>query len=144
MIAYFDTSAVVPLLVDDEPGADICRRTWDAATTLVTSRLTYVEAAAALARAARMGRLAPRDHEMSLAGLDELWRQLHVLNVDEALVRAAADLARRHSLRGFDAVHCAAGLRVLGATTVALSGDTALVTAWSAEGIATIDTAAVP
>jgi uncharacterized protein len=144
MIAYFDTSAVVPLLADDEPGADICRRTWDAATTLATTRLTYVETAAALARAARLGRLGPRDHEASLAGLDELWPQFDVLEIDDALVRAAAALARRHSLRGFDAVHCAAAVRILGATTVALSGDGALLSAWSAEDVATIDTAAVP
>jgi predicted nucleic acid-binding protein len=143
MIAYFDTSAVVPLLVDDEPGAEICRRSWDAAATLVTSRLTYVETAAALARAARLGRLGPAEHEGAQTNLDELWRQFEVLEVPETLVRNAADMARRHALRGFDAVHCAAATLFAGPSTVALSGDAALLAAWSAEGLGTIDTSAI-
>jgi predicted nucleic acid-binding protein len=140
MIAYFDTSAVIPLLVDDEPGGLICRRTWDSATTLVTTRLTYVGAAAALARAARLGRLGHEEHDASIRGLDQLWPQFDLLDVDDALVSSAAELARRHALRGFDAVHCAAAARLADPTTVALSGDHALVTAWSAEGLATITT----
>ncbi|WP_138757540.1 type II toxin-antitoxin system VapC family toxin [Modestobacter altitudinis] len=144
MIAYFDTSAVIPLLVADEPGGPVCRRIWDSAATLVTTRLTYVEAAAALARAARLGRLGPPEHDASLAGLDELWRQFDLLDIDDQLVDSAARLARRHALRGFDAVHCAAAARLADPTTVAMSGDHALVTAWSAEGLATIDTSSTP
>ena len=144
MIAYFDTSAVIPLLVDDEPGGSICRRTWDSAATLVTTRLTYVEAAAALTRAARLGRLGHEEHDASISGLDQLWRQFALLDIDDALVSSAAQLARRHALRGFDAVHCAAAARLADPTTVALSGNPALVTAWSAEGVATIDTSSTP
>ena len=140
MIAYFDTSAVVPLLIGDEQGGDICRRSWDTAAAVVTTRLTYVEASAALARAARAGRLNRREHDVGIAGLDQLWRQFNVLEIEDGLVRAAAQLARRHALRGFDAVHCAAAGRLVDSTTVALSGDRALLRAWSVEGLATIDT----
>lgn len=46
MIAYFDTSAVVPLLVQ-EPATEQCSRLWDEATRVLTVRLTYPEARAA-------------------------------------------------------------------------------------------------
>lgn len=140
MIAYFDTSAVVPLLIEGEAGGDICRRTWTTATAVVTTRLTYVEASAALARAARAGRLSRREHDVALTGLDHLWPQFTVLEVEDALIRTAARVARRHALRGFDAVHCAAAGLLADPTTVALAGDRSLLRAWSAEGLATIDT----
>jgi uncharacterized protein len=139
VIAYLDTSAVIPLLVE-EPGSAVCRDIWFAATTLTTSRLLYVEATAALARAARMGRLDSPAYEDSLAGLDGLWRQLDVIAVDEPLVREAAGLARTHGLRGYDAVHCASGLQVSGPDAVAVSGDQELLAAWRASGLPTVDT----
>ncbi len=93
-----------------------------------------------MARAAWLGRLGRPEHDASLAGLDQLWLQFDLFDIDDQLVDSAAQLARRHALRGFDAVHCAAAARLADPTTVALSGDHALVTAWSAEGLATIDT----
>lgn len=56
MIGYLDTSAIVALLVA-EPGSAACRRFWDDADAVVTCRIAYVEAAAALAQAERTGRL---------------------------------------------------------------------------------------
>ena len=54
MIGYLDTSAFIPLLID-EPTSEACRRFWDDADVIVSSRLLYVETAAALAQAGRMG-----------------------------------------------------------------------------------------
>jgi uncharacterized protein len=56
------------------------------------------------------------------------------------LVRTAGALARDHALRGCDAVHCAAALRVTSATTVALAGDRDLLAAWQREGLQILDT----
>jgi uncharacterized protein len=70
VIGYLDTSAVVPLIVK-ETSSGACRRFWDDADDLVTSRLTYVEAAAALAQAQRLGRLAPRAHRRGVSLLEE-------------------------------------------------------------------------
>lgn len=55
MIGYLDTSAFVPLLID-EPTSAACRRFWDDADEVVSSRPRYVETAAALAQARRLGR----------------------------------------------------------------------------------------
>jgi predicted nucleic acid-binding protein len=142
LIAYFDTSAVVPLLVADEPGIEVCRRTWSMTDSVVTSRLLYVEAAAALAQAARMDRLTEAAHERALLGLDILWEQFDIVEVGGTLIRRAARLAREQGLRGYDAVHCAAALEVADPATVAVSGDQDRLVAWRAEGLDVVDTLA--
>ncbi len=139
MIAYLDTSAVVPLLVE-EPGSEVCLRVFLQADSVATVRLTFAEASAALARASRLGRLTADAHAGALAQLESVWTQLDVVNVDDELVRAAGALARAHALRGYDAVHCAATLRVGSATTVAVAGDRELLAAWQAEGLHVLDT----
>lgn len=138
MIGYLDTSAFVPLLVA-EPGSGWCRRFWDDADDVVTCRLTFVESAAALAQAARGGRMAPAKHMTSLDELDRLWREVDVIDIDEALSRRAAALAARFALRGYDAVHCAAAEQLADPDLVAASGDRKLLAAWSGLGIATYD-----
>ena len=42
MIAYFDTSAVVPLLVE-EPGSEVCLRVFLQADSVATIRMTSAE-----------------------------------------------------------------------------------------------------
>jgi len=74
VIGYLDTSALVPLLVV-EPSSAAGRRFWDDADTVVTSRLTYVETAAALAQAKRLQRISDRTHRASLRALDERWTE---------------------------------------------------------------------
>ena len=54
MTAYFDTSAVISLLIG-EPSSASCARMWNEAARSVSLRLLYPEARAALARAERMG-----------------------------------------------------------------------------------------
>jgi predicted nucleic acid-binding protein len=139
VIAYFDTSAVVPLLVE-EPGTDISLRVFLQADTVATVRMTFAEAAAALARASRLGRLTADAHDEALGELESAWAQMDVLHVDDDLVRTAGALARTHALRGYDAVHCAAALRVTSTSTVALAGDQHLLEAWQREGLQVLDT----
>ncbi len=139
MIAYLDTSAVVPLLVE-ESGTAACRRLWDEADVVTTSRLTYVEAAAALAQARRLGRLTSDAHRGAIASLDDLWSQVAVVEIDADLMRLAADLADRFDLRGYDSVHCASGVILADDDVVAAAGDRRLLGAWVALGLATYDT----
>lgn len=40
MIAYIDTSALIPLF-GDEPASDVCGQVWDAATRVVGTPLAY-------------------------------------------------------------------------------------------------------
>ncbi|MFD7153276.1 type II toxin-antitoxin system VapC family toxin [Kribbella sp. NPDC059898] len=139
MIGYLDTSAFVPLLVS-EPSSPACRRFWDDADAVVSSRLLYVETAAALAQAHRMGRLDDRAYSSCQRLLEELWPQLEVTEVNEALVRRAAELANLLALRGYDAVHCASAEQLEDADLVVASGDKRLLDAWKSLGLATFDT----
>jgi predicted nucleic acid-binding protein len=138
VIGYLDTSALIPLLVA-EPGSTACRRFWDSADTLATSRPSYVEAAAALAQAVRLNRLTVREHRRCLRMLTDRWAELAVIEVDQELVQAGAELAQRYALRGYDAMHCAAALQLADPELVAATGDRALLAAWSAAGVATYD-----
>lgn len=52
MIAYFDSSAFVPLILD-EPSSEYARRLWLQVDRVASTRLLYVESRAALARAHR-------------------------------------------------------------------------------------------
>lgn len=139
MIGYLDTSAFVPLLIA-EPSTAACRRFWDEADVVLTSRLTYVETAAALAHARRLKRISDRTHRTSLRALDAKWAELAIVEVDDPLVRDAAELSRRHSLRGYDAIHCASARQLDADDLVAAAGDHQLLRAWLAVGINTYDT----
>lgn len=139
MIGYLDTSAFVPLLVR-EPSSAACRRFWDDTDAVVSSRLLYVETAAALAQAHRMARLDDQAYASCRQLLDQLWPQLEVVEVDEPLVRRAAELADLLALRGYDAIHCAAAEQLDDSDLVAASGDKRLLDAWKALGVASFDT----
>jgi predicted nucleic acid-binding protein len=143
VIVYFDTSALVPLLID-EPASAGCRYLWENSDDVVTCRLSYVEAAAALAQAQRLDRISAAGHNEALRSLDDLWPELAIVEFDPVLMHRAADLAARHSLRGYDAVHCAAAELIADEQTVAASGDGALLGAWDALGIAIADTTQRP
>jgi predicted nucleic acid-binding protein len=139
VIAYFDTSALIPLLVD-EAGSVRAGRVWDAAENVTSVRLIYTEARAALAQAARLGRLKPEDLATTIDALDGLYDQLDLLEVDDVLVLRAGDLAQLHALRGYDAIHLAAAERALSHTSILVAGDRDLCNAAGALGIAVAST----
>ena len=139
MIAYFDTSAIIPLLVE-EPGSAMAGQLWDQADRVASVWLVYAEARAALAHAERLDRLTRRQLPRLIDQLDELYAQLDRIDVDDALVRRAGQLAQDHALRGYDAVHLAALERIGDDRTVMVAGDDALVAAAAALGVATAST----
>jgi predicted nucleic acid-binding protein len=136
VIAYFDTSAVVPLVVA-EPGSPRAIALWGEADRVVSVRLVSVEGRAALAQAHRLGRITARGLRDAVASLLERCDELDVVEVDRELVAVAGELAERHRLRGYDAVHLAAALRVRDPDLVVVAGDDALVRAAHDAGIAT-------
>ncbi len=107
MITYVDTSTLIKLLID-EIGTPEAAAIWDEPDMLVTVRIAHVEARAALAAARRQRRITAAAFRSAVAGLELLWSQMSVVEVDDDLMRLAGDLATTHSLRGFDAVHLAA------------------------------------
>lgn len=139
MLGYFDTSAIVPLLVA-ESTTTACQRFWQDCDDVVTNVIAYAEASAALAMAERMERLGRGGYVRSLAALDALWQELDLIPVDDALVHHAAGLARSQALRGYDAVHCASADLLRDAQLVAASGDQRLLEVWRNLGVDTYDT----
>lgn len=139
MICYFDTSAFVPLLVS-EPGSARAARLWQSADRTAASELLYVEAAAALAQAWRLNRLDDDAHREASAQLDDLYAGLHLIPVEQRLIRRAAVLAVELELRGYDAVHCAAAERLVDDDLVVAAGDAALLRACRQLGLTTSDT----
>ena len=137
MIAYFDTSAFVPLVVA-EPVSAIYGRLWVEAARVVSVPILYTETRAALARAERVGRLSPTGHASAVRQLDTMFDDVDLVDVSVELVRLGGDLAQRHALRGFDAVHLAGGV-LTGLDDddfVFASGDHRLAAAASAAGLA--------
>jgi predicted nucleic acid-binding protein len=70
----------------------------------------YPEARAAVAAAGRAGRIDGEIQSVAVQELDALYAQLRIVGIDEPLARHAGELAERHALRGYDAVHLACAL----------------------------------
>jgi predicted nucleic acid-binding protein len=138
LIAYLDTSAVVPILIK-EPSTASCRQVWDDSERRVSSRLTFIEVAAALAMAGRQGRISAAEHEVAWTNFEEIWRDVDVLDVTAELASGAADCSRTLALRGYDAVHCASAVAITDPDLVAVAGDARLLGAWKTLGLAVLD-----
>lgn len=136
MIVYLDTSALIPLLVD-EPSTGAVERLWLGAWWAITSRITYAEARAGLARARRMARITAGELRIAVAGLESIIRNLYHVEVTEKLVTRAGDLAEQLELRGYNAVHLAAAESVNHPGLVMASGDRRLVSAAGTLGLGT-------
>lgn len=107
MIAYLDTSALLQLYLDED-GSDRVRRMLGEVTAACTLLISYAELRAALAQAVRTARVSAEACANQLARFETDWQTLHVIAIDERLVRRAGELAERFALRGYDGVHLAA------------------------------------
>lgn len=136
MICYFDTSALIKLIVEEE-GSDRAEMVWHAADSLVAVRLIVVEARAALAAAERGKRLSRAQLSAAQKDLNALVSDLHLVEISEELIESAAQLAETESLRGYDAVHLAAA-QLVGATVFA-SADRTLCSAAERVGMHVAD-----
>lgn len=132
MITYLDTSTLLKLIVE-EVGSDRAQLIWDSADALASVALVTVEARAALAAAARGGRLTASQHRRAKEALASLIGDLHVVQITDELVASAADLAETEGLRGYDAVHLAAALTT--GVAVLTSADAELCNAASRQGL---------
>jgi predicted nucleic acid-binding protein len=110
-LVYFDSSAFVKLLLEEE-GSNAAATLWDGCDAAVASRLAYPEVRAALAAAARNHDL--REHELDTAekAWDGYWAATRPVELTTAVEQHAGHLARRHALRGADAVHLASAMAI--------------------------------
>lgn len=138
MICYFDTSALIPLLVE-EPSSEVAGRLWDAADRVVSSRLAYAEARAALAQANRADRIDGPGLRRAVTDLEVLVGDLDLVEVSAAVVRRAGQLAEQLALRGYDAVHLGAAESLADPELVLVAGDRQLLRAAGELGLAISD-----
>jgi len=138
LIVYFDTSGILPILIE-EPSSEVASRLWDEADRVASSRLVYAEARAALAMAHRMDRVDREGLRTAVREFEALHNQLDVVEVTEELVRGAGELAEQFGLRGYDAVHLASARTLADPEFVLAAGDQNLLDAARALEIATAD-----
>jgi uncharacterized protein len=112
VIAYFDTSALLKLVIAED-GADQAELLWQAVGEVVVSRLAWPEAVAALAAAQRGRRLTDEDHRTAIGALRLCFDRCTTVSVADRLVDHAADLAADLHLRAADAIHLATALAVM-------------------------------
>ena len=144
MAAFFlDTSTVLKRYVQETGTAWVQA---PAAPTVRHSpfvvRITLAETVAAITRRERGGSITPQDAATAVADFQlDFARQYRVVEVSAGLVAQAATLARRHALRGYDAVQLVAALEIhaTDSSLTLLSADAELNTAATAEGLAVED-----
>lgn len=124
MIVYWDASAIVKLLLDEE-GRHLAETIWAGDAGAAVSTLVRPEIASALARARRAGGLAPLAYEAALASSRRLLDEVDVIAVTDARAQRATGLVGDHGLLGADAVHLATALDLadLGADVVLATWD---------------------
>lgn len=122
MIAYFDSSAFVKLVLD-EPGTHHARDLFTSASWIQSSTLLIPEAHAALARARRNRRLSPGGETRAFDILGRLLAEVEPLELSEDLAERAGDLAATLGLRGYDAVHLASYERTESESSVLVAAD---------------------
>ncbi len=106
MILFCDTSALVKLYVEEEY-SDEMERLAEQASAIAVSRITWVEAMAALSRRAREQTRDAALMEDCKQSLRETWPRFAVVEVSQQLVEAAGELADAFALRAYDSVQLA-------------------------------------
>lgn len=137
MIAYFDTSAMIPLLIE-EPLSELADRVWRRASWVASARVSYVEARSGLARANRMGRISPDELREAVEGLGTLHRQLHQVEITADLAERAGQLAEELALKAYDAIQLAAATSLDIDDLVVITGDRQLASAAQTLGLSSI------
>jgi len=136
-VAYFDSSALVKLVIDEE-GSEDAALLWDGADSVLTSRVAHPEVRAALAAAERGQRLDVEAHLQAKADWEEFRHALRLVEVTAQLEGEAGDLAEQHALSGFDAIHLASALTIAAIPLVVATGDGRLHRAARATGLTTL------
>ncbi|MBN1944139.1 MAG: type II toxin-antitoxin system VapC family toxin [Bradymonadales bacterium] len=138
MILFLDTSALVKLYVTEE-GSTRVREQLAGCEQAAISRVAYPEARAALARRHREGGVTAEELRTAVEALDRDLGAFVVVEMSQRVAQMAGDLAEKHGLRGFDAIHLASAIELYlltGSRILFLSHDTRQLEAARQEGMA--------
>lgn len=109
MIVYLDTSSLVKLYVEEDDSSSI-ESLVQASTLTATSLIAYAEARSAFARRFREEAFSARQYKRISSSFDKDWQDCLRVRVTEGIVMKAGNLAEKHGLRGFDAIHLSSAL----------------------------------
>ena len=104
MILYLDTSSLVKLYVEETESPNIAAMV-DASKVAAASLIAYAEARAAYARRFRERAFSKNEYQLLLSAFEKDWKDYFIIQVQNTLVKSAGDLAEKHGLGGFDAIH---------------------------------------
>ena len=113
MILYLDTSAMVKLYAIEEHRDEVVRAVEEAAV-VTSSLLCYPETRAAFARKEREGKWSGAQHDRATADFEADLTGYVLGDVTPEIAAHAAELARPHRLKAYDAVHLATALAARG------------------------------
>ncbi len=111
MIVYLDTSSLVKLYVEEDESSKVDVLVKSSKVT-ATSLVAYAEARAAFVRRFREKAFTSDEYNRMKAFFNEDWNRYLILSVSQDIIRLAGDLAEKHALRGFDAIHLASALNL--------------------------------
>lgn len=137
MILYFDTSALIKLVLPEE-GSALALELWNGDVRAAASVLVYPEGRAALAAAERSNRLTGRRYREAVKNFDRAYEEIATIGVDEQLAVDAGAMALEFSLRGYDAVHLATALGLADSDVALVSWDQDLCRAGVEAGLAVL------
>jgi len=109
VILYADSSALAKRYIS-EPGSREVEALLREAEVVGTGLITRAEVSAAVARLVRTRSLKRTEGEAILKAFRKLWSELTAIQLTEAVVAEADNLAWEQGLRGYDAVHLASAM----------------------------------
>lgn len=138
---YWDTSAILPLLVD-EPARDRLIALYRQDAQMLAWWGTPVEMASAISRREREGKISPVAADAALQAAKRLAAAWHEVVPSDAIRRTAERLLRVHALRAADSLQLSAALAAAShdpATLEIVCRDERLTSAARREGFVVID-----
>ncbi|MGH8289002.1 MAG: type II toxin-antitoxin system VapC family toxin [Steroidobacteraceae bacterium] len=138
---YWDTSAILPLIVD-EPARARLLELYQQDSQIVAWWTTPVEIASAVARREREGRISADEADAALKAAKRLVAAWHEVVPSDAIRRTAERLLRVHSLRAADSLQLSAALIAANhdpSTLEMLCLDSRLAAAARREGFVVVD-----
>jgi len=112
---FWDSSAIIPLLIEEGRSAD-ARRILREDQEILASALTPVEVSSALWRRRHAGELTAAAHQEAEQGFAQLSRRWREIAHSQRITDLAFGVLSRHPLRSMDALQLAAAMFASGTT----------------------------